>query len=159
MKNWIASLTFLLFAIGALQAQNEKLITDFDDLMYHLKKGKSIQAVLHYAKCDLYVDSMKQERTINAIGGMPIEVYEYFGKNLFGNEHAFISTSETKLIENPLGEGYVYNYVKMKIYDNNQVDIFARYLNPKTYKETMSEKFVGQIHSKDNDGGIFLYSR
>jgi hypothetical protein len=125
--------------------------------MKSLKAGNQVNAVLHYGKCDLIIDGEKQEKTIDAIGGMPIDVYEYFSKNLFGNPHAFLSASQTKLIQNPKGKGYVYNYVKIRIYENNKVEVIARYLHPKNYKEKMAEKFVGYINDGENEEGIYLF--
>jgi hypothetical protein len=151
--------SLLLLFVSSLHAysQDTHQIKDFDELMEVLKAGKTVNTVLHYAKCELYVDGEKSDRKIDAIGGMPIDVYEYFSKNLFGNPHAFVSSSQTKLIQNPKGKGYVYNYVKVRIYDNNQVDIIARYLHPKNYKEKMAEKFVGTINDGKNDGGVYLF--
>jgi len=159
MKKLFFAFSLIAIFSGTIQSQETKQIKSFGELMEALKNGSDVNAVLHYAKCDLYVDGEKQDRKIDAIGGMPIDVYEYFSKNLFGNPHAFVSTSQTKLIQNPQGDGYVYNYVKIRIHDNNKVEIVARYLKPGKYKETMAEKFEGVINDGDNDGGVYLYKK
>ncbi len=157
MKRTIILFSLLIIATTQIFSQEKNQVTNFEELMKSLKNGQNINAVLHYGKCKLEIDGEIQEESIDAIGGMPLDVYEYFSKNLFGNKHAFVSSSQTKLIENPLGEGYVYNYVKIKIYDNNKVDIIARYLRPGTREETMSETFHGKINNGENQEGVYLY--
>ena len=157
MLKKIGLFSILIMVAATVVAQKTNQITSFDQLMANLKTGNNINAVLHYAKCNLFVDGEKQEKTIDAIGGMPIDVYEYFAEQAVHNEHAFISTSQSKLIQNPIGEGYVYNYVKLKIYDNNTVEVFAKYLDPHSYKESMSEKFKGKINNGTNEEGIYLF--
>jgi hypothetical protein len=157
MKRTIILFSLLLIATTQIFSQDKNQVKNFEGLMKSLKKGQNINAVLHYGKCELEIDGEIQEKSIDAIGGMPLDVYEYFSKDLFGNKHAFVAASQTKLIENPLGKGYVYNYVKIKIYENNKVEIIARYLKPDTREETMSETFHGKINNGKNEGGIYLY--
>ncbi len=157
MKRTIILLSLLLIATTQIFSQKKDQVKSFQELMDYLTAGHTVNTVLHYAKCKLEVDGEIQEESVDAIGGMPMNVYEYFSKDLFGNKHAFVSTSQTKLIENPLGKGYVYNYVKIKIYDNNKVDVIARYLKPDTREETMSETFHGKINDGENGAGVYLY--
>lgn len=157
MTRTILLLSLMLMTTFQVFGQHENQIKNFEELMESLKSGQNVNAVLHYGKCELEVDGEIQKESVDAIGGMPLDVYEYFSKDLFGNKHAFVSASQTKLIENPLGKGYVYNYVKIKIYENNLADVIARYLKPDTKEETMSETFHGKINDGKNEGGIYLY--
>lgn len=125
--------------------------------MMLLKKGYEVKLVIHYAKCDLEIEGERVEDKMDAIGGMKIDVFEYFDRGVVYNDEAFVVFSEAKLIKNPLGEAYVYNYVKVKIFESNKVVITACYLNALTFEEEMSEKFYGNINSGKNDGGIYLY--
>jgi hypothetical protein len=154
--------TFLIFSILALSvtaalAQESNQVKGFNTLMDALNAGKNVNVVIHYEKCDLYMDGKKQEKSMDAIGGMPLDVYEYFAPNTIRNEHAFVSSSQSKLIQNPIGEGYVYNYVKIRLYDNNKAEIIARYLDAQTYEEVMSEKFKGIINDGTNNAGVYLF--
>jgi hypothetical protein len=157
MQKTFLIISILILSVSSTFAQEGNQVKDFDALMKAFKAGKNINAVIHYGKCDLYMDGEKQEKSMDAIGGMPLDVYEYFAKNAVRNEHAFVTSSQTKLIQNPIGKGYVYNYVKIRIYDNNKVEVIARYLDPKTYKEKMSEKFKGKVNDGTNNEGVFLF--
>jgi hypothetical protein len=68
-------------------------------------------------------------------------------------------SSTSKLIQYPKGDGYVYNYVKIRFYDDNSVKITAEYLDANTYKVLMSENFYGEIANGKNEAGIYLYSK
>jgi len=147
---------FTLFFSLSLAAETTQ-ITSFNDLMAVLNSGHEVRVVIHYGVCTLISNNEEKSYSPNAIGGMSIEVYEYFPAGLFGNKNAYVVLSESKLIENPIGEGYVYNYVKIKISDDEKVRIIARYLDPQTYKEVMDESFYTSIKTVENDGGVNLY--
>ena len=72
------------------------------------------------------------------------------------NELAFVSSSENVLISHSY-YGYVYNYVKLRIYENEKVEIIARYLDPLTLEVRMDETFYTLINNGENDGGLFLF--
>lgn len=134
-----------------------KQIRNFGRLMHILEQGYEVSIVIKYAKCNLELDGEIVDDKIDAVGGMKIDVFEYFSRGVVYNEEAFVVFSESKLIKNPIGDGFVYNYVKVKIFESNKVIITAKYLNATTMDEEMSEKFYGNINNGKNDGGIFLY--
>lgn len=78
---------------------------------------------------------------------MSIDVYEYFPAGIYGNKNGYVVLSENKLIENPIGSIYVFNYVKIKIFDDEKVRIIARYLDAETFEEVMDESFYTVINS------------
>jgi hypothetical protein len=87
---------------------------------------------------------------------MSIGTYEYFGRGVVRNPKAYIATSETHLIGHPR-YGYVLNYVRMRIYEDNAVEIVARYLDPTSYRVVMDETFTGAISSGTDGHGIHLF--
>ena len=155
----LALAVFLLnFMVGitGLQAQPRQL-NNFEELLTAIKGGNHVSMIFYYAKCELISDNEKQEKVPDAIGGMKLDVFEYFAPNSIKNKEAFLVASESKLIQNPKGEDYVYNYVKVRISADNKVKITARYINPESFKVQMDENFFGTINDSKNDGGIFLY--
>ncbi len=153
-------LFFLMLASIAISINaiaGNKPMKSFDELMEALNAGYEVRVVIHYAKCKLEIDGEIQESSPDAIGGMEIDVYEYFAPMTVYNKLAFVVNSKSKLIQNPLGEGYVYNYVKLKTYADNSVIVIAQYLDPLTYEVIMDEKFIGVINNGKNDEGVFFY--
>ena len=148
------ALTLMLILTHNSQAQQ---LTSFNDLMDALKSGKDVGAVMQYVKFKMISDNEEQEKIPDAIGGMDLSTWEYFAPNAVKNKEAFVVFSETKLIQNPKGDGFVYNYVKLRIEASTKVKITARYVDPKTFDIKMDENFFGNINDGKNEGGLFLY--
>ena len=149
-------LALFLDGVTMLYAQPRQL-NSFDELLSAVKTGSEVRMVFHYLKCELIADNEKQEKIPDAVGGMSLDVFEYFAPNSVRNKDAFLVASESKLIQNPKGDDYVYNYVKVRLNADGKVKITARYLNPENFKVLMDENFFGTINDGKNDGGIFLY--
>jgi len=140
--------------MSSLNAQ--KQLKNFDELIQSLKSGKNINKVVFYKKCKLIADNEEKEKVPDAVAGMQQNVFEYFAKDAINNKQAFLVASESKLIQNPKGEGFVYNYVKMKVYEDNKVKITAQYLDAKTFEVKMDENFFCEINNGKNENGIYF---
>lgn len=145
----------LLLLPGMLMAKNEKL-ESFEQIMDALKQGKVVQAIFYYKDCQLISDNEIEEESVDAVGGMSIDTWEYFAKMSIRNKEAFVVTSTSKLIANPKGKGYVYNYVKLKIYESGKVKITANYIDSKTYEETMTENFFTEVYNGEKGAAHFF---
>jgi len=143
----IATLVILL-SFGAAVA---KPLKSFDKLFMALTSGKDVRAVIYYGETVLVIDG-KEEDAPDAVGGMSMWPYEYFAPGVVRNDRAYVTASETALIYHP-SYGHVYNYVKMRLYSDDAVEIRAQYLDPKTFEIKMDETFKGKIGS-----GILLFS-
>lgn len=141
-----------------LYAFSQDAIKDFTQLMDNLKSGNDVKMVVHYKKCQLISDNEITEKIPDAIGGLSVDVFEYFAPNSVKNDKAFVVFSENKLIQYPKGDGYVYNYVKVKVSEDNKVKITARYIDPKTMEEVMDENFFGEINNGSNEAGVYFYA-
>lgn len=143
--------------MSALIVSGQKQINNFEELMEALNSGKSVRAVFHYKDCQLIADNEIQNKIPDAIGGMSIDVYEYFAEGAVRNKEAFVVSSTSKIIQNPIGKGYVYNYAKVKVNESNEVGITAVYLDPLTYEKNMTENFYTEIKNLDNEGGAYFF--
>jgi hypothetical protein len=155
MKKVVLFLVAILFISTSIFAQ--KQLKNFEELMTSLKAGKQVRMVVYYKKCKLISDNEEKEKVPDAIGGMNLGVYEYFEKEAVKNKLAFVVASESKLIENPKGDGFVYNYVKIKVYEDNKVKITAQYVDVKTFEQKMDENFFGEINDEKNDKAVYFY--
>jgi methionine synthase II (cobalamin-independent) len=156
MKQLVILIIGFFLSVAAF-AQTKQL-KSFDELMDALKTGKEVRMVVYYSKCKQISDNEEKEKSPDAIGGMKIDVYEYFAQNAVKNKKAFVVFSESKLIEYPKGdEGYVYNYVKVRVFEDNTVKITARYIDSKTFEDKMDENFFGDINDGKNDKGVYFY--
>lgn len=145
----------ILFITTKVFAQTEQLISA-KSLFEKLNLGKEVNVVIHYAKCKLIVDG-EEVQSPDAVGGMKLMPFEYFARMSIRNEKAYVTSSETHLISHR-SYGYVLNYVKIRIFEDDTVEIIARYLDPNTYQIKMDETFWAVINNRSNDGAVYLYS-
>ncbi|MEJ5302157.1 MAG: hypothetical protein HPY80_01455 [Bacteroidales bacterium] len=148
-------LAFLVLLVFSVSGQSP--LKGFNELMSALQSGKHVKMVVEYKKCQLISDNEVAEKIPDAIGGMDLDSWEYFAKGAVRNEKAFLSFSASHFIQYPKGEGYVYNYVKVKVFEDNKVKITARYVDPKSFENLMDENFFGEINDGKNGAGISFY--
>lgn len=147
-------LTLTLFITQFILPQQNKL-TSFDHILQSLINGNEVRVIVEYNKCKLFIDSI-EVNSVNAIGGMTIETFEYFAKGSIRNEKAYFVFSENVLISHKR-YGYVYNYVRFRVFEDNQVEITARYLKPQSFEVVMDETFYCLINDDKNSGGVMFY--
>ena len=143
----------MFFTWQFLLAETTQL-KNFEELMENLNRGETVRVVAHYGKCKLISDNEVQAVSPNAIGGMEIQVYEYFAQRSIGNSKAFVVFSHSSLINY---QGFLYNYVKFKVFDDNSVTITAQYATPDDFEIEMEEKFFSKINDGTNEGAVYFY--
>lgn len=147
-------LAFFVILLNSLSAQTTQ-ITSAVSLFENLKSGKNVRAVIHYSKCKLIIVG-EETQSPDAVGGMKLMPFEYFARLSVGNQKAYVTASETRLIAHR-GYGYVLNYVKIRIFEDDSVEIIARYLDPNSYEVKMDETFTTYLNNGSNDGAVYLY--
>lgn len=152
-------LSFLLFSILLVGSANSqpKQLTNFVQILDALNSGYRVNAVMHYKDC-LLVSEGDTLKAPDAIGGMDVLPYEYFAAGVIGKNIAFISTSEAVMIYLKGFGGYLYNYVKMRVYEDNRVEITAQYLTIDKQEVKMDETFIGEINDGTNGKAIYFYA-
>ena len=155
MKKVLVILSFILLAEAGANSQPKQL-TNFVQILEALKSGYRVNAVIHYKDCML-VSEGDTLKAPDAIGGMDVMPYEYFAAGVIGKNIAFISSSETVMIYLKGFGGYLYNYVKLRIYEDNKVEITARYLTIDKQEAKMDEMFYGEINDGSNSKAGYFY--
>ena len=148
----------VVFFIGAVHIGHAKTVQlrSFNEIFKALTSGKTVKAIFHYKGCKLISDNEVVEKVPDAIGGMELSTFEYFTPGSIRNKNGFISSSKTVLINHP-GYGFVMNYAKVRIYDNNKIRIIAQYVTPNTYEIKMDESFYTVINDGKNKGAAYFY--
>ena len=154
-KTFFTSFFILGFIISSISQPVQ--LNNYDELLKALNAGEKVRAVFHYVNCKQIADNEEKEKSPEAIGGMDIETYEFFAANAVKNKEPFLVASTTKLIQNPKGDGFVYNYVKIKVNPDNKVKITAQYVDVKSFEVRMDENFFGEINDGKNDKGVFFF--
>lgn len=153
MKRFSQILLLMLLSISISSAQSAQ-IKNYAELMSALTSGENVRTVIHYGLTKMIIDG-KEEKAPDAVGGMKFDTWEFFEKGSVRNEKAYVTTSESVLIGHSY-YGYVFNYAKLRIYEDNKVEIIARYLDPNTFEVKMDETFYSEIND-GNTGAVYLY--
>ncbi len=146
-------IVFLMLVSVMLIAKPTQL-KNFEDLMDALKAGREVRVVAEYGKCKL-ISNNEEKTAPNAIGGMGVDVWEYFAPMSVGNPTAFVVFSQTKLINYG---GYIYNYAKFRVGDDNKVKITAQYANATDFDIEMNENFFSEINDGKNEAAVYFYA-
>jgi len=125
-------------------------LTSLAELMDALESGHQVRATLYYGQCTLNGGA-----SIDAIGGMNIETYEWFAQGSIGNFLEYVAFSKSSLIL--LYNEHVYDYVKVRVYSDGSVGIIAEYLDPETWAVEMYEEFECELDQGDG-GSVTLYA-
>lgn len=150
----LATLALAVIAAAATAATEPAQLVDYADLMDALRDGAPVRVVADYGRCRLVMDG--EETTPPAAeGGMVIDAWEHFARGAIGNDRAYVVFSHASLIVHPR-RGPVLNHVKFKVDEDGAVVIAARYLDPRTYEETMFEEFFTTI-ARGTEGAVWLY--
>ncbi|MBN1948361.1 MAG: hypothetical protein JW784_01325 [Candidatus Cloacimonetes bacterium] len=147
-------LILVFMVLSALVAAEAIQLLDFGELVSALTLGEEVRVVAHYGECQLISGNDIKERAPDAVGGMVIDVFEYFAPQSIGNQEAFLVFSHSSLINYG---GFIYNYVKFKVSEDNQVKITAQYANARDFNLEMDENFFSEINNGQNQGAIYFY--
>jgi len=147
-------LTFLTLPCAAASAAAPRQLTDFDALLDALRTGRTVRVVVDYGRCELIADNEPQTAP-QAIGGMPVDVWEYFAAGSIGNDRAFLAFSHGSLIQHAR-RGMVINHVKFRVLADGEVTIGARYLDPVTHEETMFQNLFTTIADGEQGAAAFF---
>lgn len=143
----------MLDTLAAKPAQ----LKNFTGILESFKWGSTVKVVIHYQQCKLISENEEQESVPDAVGGMTMDSFEYFAPGSIRNKNGYISASKTVLINHPR-YGVVLNYAKIRINDNQQIQVVVQYLDPRTYEIKMDESFYTMINDGKNKGAAYFYS-
>ncbi len=148
----------VLTAVCALVALSAPArLSSYADVKRHLMAGGDVRVVIEYKKTSLTVEG-KEEPAPDAVGGMTLDAYETFAKGVVRNEKEYLATSHTALIGHPR-HGHVYNYVRLRLYEDGSAELTARYLKPTTFEIVMDETFRGRLSDGKDGHGVHMFAR
>lgn len=125
-------------------------LTSLDELMEALETGRRVQATLYYGECTL-----DGAAVIDAAGGMVVEAFEYFGEGAIGNPHAYVAMSKSSLVS--ISGTHYFDYVKVRVYEDDSVEVIAEYLDPVDFSVEMHEEFECELDTGDG-GQVVLHA-
>ncbi len=145
-------------AMAGLVAETIQL-TSTRELRIALERGEPVRMVVHYAKCRLRTAGRTAETAPDAVAGMAIGAFEYFAPGAIGNDKGFLAFSASTLIEHRT-YGLVINYVRVRVFDNDAVEISVQYFKPRTHEPLMRETYSSSLHDGRTDtSAVYFYRK
>jgi hypothetical protein len=160
VRRFATALLVLVLLVGAglpaPAAAATRQLRSYWSLRAALLRGESVRVVTHYGRCALSVDG-EAAPAPDAIGILLVDACELFVAGSIGNEQEFLAFSHTTLINR---QGFVYNYVKFRVYADGSVSARAMYVNPGDYSIVMDEEFTTRIDDgRDSGAAAFFIPR
>lgn len=132
-------------------ANSSRLITSYSDLVNSVSQGDTVRAIMHVDKCSFGKGSS------DAIAGINFTNFNKY-PILAGNElKNVVATSIMQVVEHPK-YGPVYDYVRLRVFENNTAELLSEFIDPVTYKVLDTPK-VGTctISNGHDQNGLMLY--
>ncbi|CAF0902574.1 unnamed protein product [Brachionus calyciflorus] len=126
--------------------QNINFMANYKQIKEDLFNGKKLRFIFYYQKMNLYLNNTLI-RSPNAVGGFDIDIFEYFGVNVTGNPIEYIASSTTALITHSR-YGIINNYGKIRIYEDNRIEVGVVYIDVKTTDIVFQETFNTTLPSE-----------
>lgn len=134
-------------------ATPSRILDNYSDLLNAISQGDSVRAIIFINKCSMEKYSVDSN---DVIAGMNFTNFNKYPVNVGAQQKNTIATSISTLVEhNKLGT--VYNYVRLRIFDDNSAEIFSEYLDPTTYKKLGSMTANCSISHGHDQNGVLLY--
>lgn len=144
--------TFIVILSTITNANSARIITNYADLLNAVIQGNSIRTIMFINKCAMAKTTNNQD----VLASMNFTNFNKYQVNVGAQQKNVIATSINTLIEHAT-LGTVYNYVRLRIFDDNSAEIFSEYLNPVTYKKLGSMTANCMISNGHDQNGILLY--
>lgn len=120
--------------------ENNNSLADYNKIKNDLFNGKKLRFIFHYEKMNLYINETLEPKSPDAVGGFDIDIFEYFGQFVANNPVPYIAASSTALIIHSR-YGIINNYGKLRIYENNVIEVGVVYIDVKSTNIVFQEKF------------------
>jgi hypothetical protein len=147
----ILATVLLALCVARPLAAQPRALRSAAEILAALKDGGQVRVVMHFHEMKLVNQKGEEEKSPDTFSGMTLEPYEYFAAGSIGNPVGYLASSHAQLIRHAR-YGYIYDYLKVSVYDNDQVKILVQYLSPTTFELKMEETFTTTVADGKNAG-------
>ena len=144
----------LTFCVNSFSETTQ--LKSFTEILDALTKGEKVNAVIHYADCKLTADG-KESKSPDEIAGMQMLPFEYYAAGVIA-KRGFISSSETVRVYLAGFNGFVDNYMKVRIYDDNTVEVTVKFLTTDKLEVQSDKLYTGEVNDGTSGKGVYFYS-
>jgi hypothetical protein len=134
-------------------ANSSRLLTNYPDLLSAVSQGDTVRAVIYMNKCSIKTNSTDPN---DVIAGMNFTIFNKYQISVGGKQKNMIATSTNMLIEHSV-LGTIYNYVRVRVFDDNTAEVYSEYLDPISYTQKGVMTANCLVSNGHDQNGIWLY--
>ena len=143
----------LLVTSQIVVAAQHVVLTNYNEIMTALTQGDEVRAIMKLDKCS---GDSNSAAVRGVVGGMSFTNFNKHHLIVAGEEKNVIATSINILIQHSV-KGHVNNYVRLRLFEDNTVEIFSEMLEPKTYNQLSAATFHCKLSDGNDQNGVVLY--
>lgn len=124
-----------------------------------LASGKTVRISIYYSKCKPVLSGKKVEKPSEVVSGFTAGSFELVPKSSGkGNKDAII-LSNFMLNEAASGKGFVYDLVKLSVFDDGKILISTHSISPLTFEGELHEQYeTGMYQGEEENAGVYFYA-
>jgi len=145
----------VLLLLGARGGAPDRLAS-YEAVLAVLTEGRQVRAVLDYPECVLRVGETTM-RPPESSAGLTFGAWEAFARGAVGNERAYLTVSETRMVAQAK-RGHVWNYLRLRLYDDGEVELIARNILPSDFSVIMDNSFACALDPGTGKGGVSFFT-
>ena len=134
-------------------ADTHKILANYTELLTALTNGNKVRTIMKLNKCTSDSNSIDSK---NLIGGMNFTNFNAHQIIISGQQKKVVSTSINILVESTT-KGPVYNYVRLRVFEDDSAEIFSEILDPRTYTSLTTASYFCRLSDGNDNNGIVLY--
>jgi hypothetical protein len=135
-------------------ANPHTLLTNYSDLFTAVTEGDAVRAIILLDKC---IPASQNSEDSQNIAGMNFTTFNAYQIQMGTQKKNVIATSIDMMVEHKT-LGPVHSYLRLRIFDDNSVEVFSEYLDPKTYAKLGTFTFNCQLSNGKDNKGVRLYN-
>ena len=153
----VAGIVMSVTAIAADAAT--KILTNYDQLLQALQQDDNVSAIIHFNHCSATVPAGVKKTDVDpgdTTKRLNFNVFMHYKAILQNQQHYTIATSNTILTEHHIF-GSVYEYARLRVFEDNSVELYTAYLDPKTFEVKAKGTLTCQISNGNDQNGVVLF--
>lgn len=147
-------LTSLIFTLSQSTFAASAVVPSYAALEKVLAAGDSVRTIITLSNCTMTAGT-KPVVADSIFAGMNFDVFNKYQTQIGTQLKDVIATSVAPLVlNNTLGP--VYSYARVRVFDDNSVEVFTDQFDPKTYAVLATATFTCAISNGKDTNGVLL---
>lgn len=146
---------FLAFLVSSMTYAASSQLSGYNDLLNALREGTKVRAIINFDGCTAK-DGTKTNLPPNMVGGFSFNVFHHYPVKMDAEHTKYaVATAIIHMTDHP-SFGFVTNYVRLRVFADNTVELHSAFYDPKTYEQKRAMDYSCKMAEKAGDVGVLL---